>query len=122
MLICWVAATDTRSARLLKCGRSTAEGFSTRTTGWSKPTPTTDKISKDQKKWHIAANVPGLFPKPDEFETVAALIRSYEGIEGTIERARAEVARCEKLLEMFPDGREKRSLTDLARYVVARDR
>ncbi|MDP3938949.1 MAG: polyprenyl synthetase family protein [Deltaproteobacteria bacterium] len=57
-----------------------------------------------------------------EFKTVAGLIRRYKGIEGTVARARAQVTACEKLIEKFPDGREKRSLLDLAGYVVARDR
>jgi octaprenyl-diphosphate synthase len=59
---------------------------------------------------------------PPDLETVTALIRRYGGIDGTIDRARETVARCETLLAPFPDGAEKDALLQLSRYVVARDR
>lgn len=58
----------------------------------------------------------------NEFETVIGIIQRYNGIDGTIRRARQHVARCETLLGPFPDGPAKDALLELSRYVVARDR
>jgi octaprenyl-diphosphate synthase len=55
-------------------------------------------------------------------EEVLALLEEY----GELERARHEAylyaERAQKALEIFPDGKYRRALNDIAQYIVERDR
>lgn len=58
----------------------------------------------------------------DEFRTVSGLVRSYGGIEYTVEAARSCVSRCKNHLDQFAPSPVRDALLSLAEYVVTRSK
>ncbi len=61
-------------------------------------------------------------PDQAELKTVFELVQKFGGLEYTRERAESYKNRAVKALEIFPPGRDRRILEDLAEFVIARRR
>jgi octaprenyl-diphosphate synthase len=59
-------------------------------------------------------------PDPDDLARVAERVERFGGVEHTLQRARASVARARSRIEPFAPGRAKQALLDLADFVVER--
>ena len=58
----------------------------------------------------------------EEFRTVSGLVKTYGGIEYTVEAARTCISRCKKHLELFAPSPVREALLSLAEYVVTRSK
>jgi octaprenyl-diphosphate synthase len=61
-------------------------------------------------------------PDQEELKPVFELVQKYGGLQYTWERAESYKNRAVKALEIFPPGRDRQILEDLAEFVIARRR
>lgn len=57
-----------------------------------------------------------------DFDAVFELVKSYGGIDFTIEKARQHISLAKSRLDIFPDSPEKAALIAIADYVITRER
>jgi octaprenyl-diphosphate synthase len=77
------------------------------------------KCSGDERK-RIQAIAKKGFPDQEEISLVFELVRKYGGLEFTRERAKGHKDRAVKALEIFPSGRDRQILEELADFVIER--
>ena len=80
---------------------------------------TLSKCSSDERE-HIQAIAKKGFPDQQEIRLVFDLVRKYGGLEYTRERAEDHKTRAVKALEIFPSGRDRQVLEELAEFVIDR--
>ncbi len=79
------------------------------------------KCSAEEKQ-RIEVLAKKIRPDQEELKPVFELVQKYGGLEYTRERAESYKNRAVKALEIFPPGRDRRILEDLAEFVIARRR
>lgn len=76
--------------------------------------------AEEQKRIEVLAKK--ISPSQEEVRPVFELVQKYGGLQYTRERAESYKNRAVKALEIFPPGRDRQILEDLAEFVIARRR
>jgi octaprenyl-diphosphate synthase len=73
---------------------------------------------EDRRRLEIIIQDPDI--KEEDFEAVLELIKKYDGVEYTRERAQEHIEKAKACLEIFSASNARRLLEQLAEYVLAR--